>query len=262
MQIFSEQFDRFDLRVVHSLDDHTGTPLLIFNGIGASIELLEPVIRDLSHPVVTFDVPGTGGSPLDFVGFGMSDYARIGVHLIDEFEIPRAHVMGVSWGGGVAQQFARYHEDRTGKLILAATSTGQIMIPPRWDVLMHMASPLRYMSSAYFRSIAPTIYGGDFRTDEGLARTHAAKMTPPNPFGYLQQLAAMAGWTSAFWIHRLQQETLVMAGDDDPIIPLVNAEIMAARMPNATLEAFDCGHLFMLTRKQQTIDSIDRFLDS
>lgn len=260
MQIYSDHVGRFDLRIIHSLDDHEGTPLLIFNGIGASIELLEPVVRELQMPVIAFDMPGTGGSPLTFVGFGMSDYAWLGVNLIDKLGIDTVNVMGVSWGGGVAQHFARHHEHRMGKLILAATSTGQLMVPPSLEVLVHMASPLRYMSSSYFKRIAPTIYGGDFRSDARLARSHSDKMTPPNPFGYIQQLSAMSGWTSAFWIHQLKQETLVMAGEDDPIIPLVNAQIMADRIPNATLESFDCGHLFMLTRKQETVESIERFL--
>ena len=260
MQIYSDQIDKFKLRIIDSRDDHEGTPLLIFNGIGASIELLEPLVREMSIPVVAFDMPGTGGSPLGYVGLGMSNYARIGSALINKMDIATVNVMGVSWGGGVAQQFVRLNEARSQKLILAATSMGQVMVPPRLDVLLHMASPLRYMNASYFQQIAPTIYGGDFRSNAALSEDHAAHMKPPNPLGYLQQLAAMTGWTSAFWLHQLRHETLVLAGEDDPIIPLANARIMARQLPNATLESFDCGHLFMLTRKQETVDSIERFL--
>ncbi|MCY4265656.1 MAG: poly(3-hydroxyalkanoate) depolymerase [Gammaproteobacteria bacterium] len=260
MQIYSDHVGRFDLRIIHTLDDHDGTPLLVFNGIGASIELLEPVVRGLNLPVIAFDMPGTGQSPLTFVGFGMSDYAWLGINLLDQLGIEMVNVMGVSWGGGVAQHFARHHEHRMGKLILAATSTGQLMVPPNLEVLMHMASPMRYINPSYFKRIAPAIYGGDFRSNARLAIEHSKIMKAPNPFGYIQQLSAMSGWTSAFWIHQLKQETLVMAGEDDPIIPLINGRIMAERIPNAMLESFDCGHLFILTRRQQAIASIERFL--
>ncbi len=260
MRIYTDEIGRYQLRIISTLDEFGGTPLLIFNGIGASIEILEPVVRKLSLPVIVFDMPGIGGSPMDFVGFRMTNFAGIGVSLLDQLDIPKANIMGVSWGGGVAQQFARYHSYRTEKLILAATSMGQVMVPSRLDVLMHMASPLRYMSARYFKRIAPTIYGGDFRSNTALSSNHARKMSPPNPLGYIQQLSAMAGWTSAFWLHQLSQETLVMAGTDDPIIPHVNARIMTNQIPNAILESFDCGHLFILTRLEQTVQSIENFL--
>ena len=260
MRIYTDKADKYQLRIISTLDEFEGTPLLIFNGIGASIEILEPVVRKLSLPVIAFDMPGIGGSPMDFVGFRMTSFAAIGVSLLNHLDIPRANIMGVSWGGVVAQQFARYYSNRTEKLILAATSMGQVMVPPRLDVLLHMASPLRYMSTSYFKSIAPTIYGGDFRSNAALSSNHARRMLPPNPLGYIQQLSAVMGWTSACWLHQLSQETLVMAGTDDPIIPHVNARIMVNQIPNASLESFDCGHLFMLTRQEQAVQSIENFL--
>ncbi len=260
MRIYSDDVGSFRLRIASTLDEHEGTPLLIFNGIGASLEILEPVLKRLSIPAVAFDMPGTGGSPAQYVGLRMSRFADIGLSLLDKLEIGTANIMGVSWGGGVAQEFTRRHGSRTGKLILAATSMGQIMVPPGPRVMLHMASPLRYLSSAYFKNVAAIIYGGDFRKDPGLARKHASKMSPPNSLGYLQQLAAIGGWTSAFWLHKIPHETLVMAGMDDPIIPLVNARMIASRLPNARLETFDCGHLFILTRQEQAVRSIEQFL--
>lgn len=260
MRIYSDNVGSFRLRIASTLDEYEGTPLLIFNGIGASIEILEPVLKRLALPAVAFDMPGTGGSPARLVGFRMSRFANIGLALLDKLGIPTANIMGVSWGGGVAQEFVRRHGSRAGKLILAATSMGQVMVPPSPQVMLHMASPLRYFSSAYFRNVVSTIYGGDFRKDPGLARKHVSKMSPPNTMGYLQQLAAIGGWTSAFWLHKIPHETLVMAGTDDPIIPLINARMLVNRLPNARLETFDCGHLFILTRREQAVSSIEQFL--
>ncbi len=261
MRIYSDNVGRFRLRIISTLDDNEGVPLLVFNGIGASLELLEPLLSSLKIPAVAFDMPGIGGSPAQYVGMTMSRFAHIGLSLLDKLDLPKANVMGVSWGGGVAQEFVRRHGSRAGKLILAATSMGQVMVPPGPGVILHMASPLRYLSSSYFKRIAPTIYGGDFRREPGLARLHAARMSPPSSVGYLQQLAAIGGWTSAFWLHKIQHETLVMAGTDDPVIPLINARIIASRIPNARLQTFDCGHLFILTRQDEAVKSIAQFLE-
>jgi pimeloyl-ACP methyl ester carboxylesterase len=62
------------------------------------------------------------------------------------------------------------------------------------------------------------------------------------------------------WLHEIAQPTLVMAGDDDPIIPLVNARLLARLIPNARLEIFDCGHLFLLTRLERSVTSVEGFL--
>ena len=121
---------------------------------------------------------------------------------------------------------------------------------------------MRYLSAGYFQRIAGAIYGGDFRHDRALAERYARRMAPPSALGYLHQLWALTGWTSAFWLHRIEQPTLVMAGADDPIVPLVNARLLARLIPNAELTVFDCGHLFLLTRLERSVATLERFLFS
>ncbi len=242
------------------LDQSDQRPLLIFNGIGASAELLEPLLLKLTVPTVTFDIPGVGGSAVSPLPRRMRNFADLAQELLIDMGIEKVHVMGISWGGGLAQQFAYQHPERSDCLILAATSTGHLMVPPGPRVWLRMATPLRYFSSYYFKQIAGDIYGGDFRTDKARVRAHLKHMAPPSTWGYLGQLYAIAGWTSAFWLHKITQRTLVMAGTDDPIIPLVNAKVLAGRIPNAKLELYDCGHLFLLTRLEQVAASIESFL--
>jgi len=260
MNIYTDVIDGIELRIASTLGEKEGTPLLIFNGIGGSLEILESIVDSLSMPCIAFDMPGVGKSPLKFLGGRMSGFADVGIKLINHLGLEQIDVMGVSWGGGVAQEFAKRHSSRTRKLILAATSMGQLMIPPNPVVMLMMATPLRHVSSSFFKMIAPTIYGGDFRDNPELVKKHAGRMASPTTMGYLQQLIAMGGWTSAFWLHKLKQQTLVMAGTDDPVIPLLNAKMIANRIPNAQLETFDCGHLFILTRKEQTVSRMEAFL--
>ena len=155
------------LRVASELD-RPGTPLLIFNGIGASAGILHKLVETLSLPVITFDLPGVGGSRPSLVPRRMWQFARLGRRLLSVLGIDHCHVMGISWGGALAQQFAWQYPQVTGRLILVATSPGCVMIPPRPSVLLNMATPLRYLSAGHFRRIAGNIYGGDFRSDEML----------------------------------------------------------------------------------------------
>jgi poly(3-hydroxyalkanoate) depolymerase len=250
------------LRVASTRPDKaSGLPLLIFNGIGASTELLEPFMRRLTGvATLTFDLPGVGASKPSPLIRRLPGYAQLAREILDEFGIDRVHVMGISWGGGLAQQFTRQYPDRVGRLVLAATSTGHLMVPPRPSVLLKMATPMRYLSAGFFKSIAGSIYGGDFRNDDVLTERHARRMAPPSIYGYLNQLFALTGWTSVHWLHQITQPTLVMAGDDDPIIPLVNARLLARLIPNARLEIFDCGHLFLLTRLERSVATVGSFL--
>jgi pimeloyl-ACP methyl ester carboxylesterase len=136
------------------------------------------------------------------------------------------------------------------KLVLAATSPGMVSLPGRPSALRVLATPRRYFSPSYFERVAPVLYGGAVRDNPGLLREqgHLRFIRPPSVRGYAWQLAAIAGWSSLPWLHRVPAETLVLAADDDPIIPLANARLIAWRLPRATLEVVPRGgHLFLLT---------------
>ena len=247
------------LRVLKALE-RPGVPLLIFNGIGASADMLRPLLSSLESAVLTFDLPGIGASSAGWLPKRMAQLASLAHELIESLGIGRCHIMGISWGGGLAQQFARQFPKQTERLILAATATGHIMLPPSPMVMLKLATPLRYMSASYFRRIAGDIYGGDFRNSPQRTEAHSKQMAPPSLWGYLSQLYALTGWTSVFWLDEIKAPTLVMAGEDDPIVPLANARFLANRLPNARLSTYDCGHLFMLTRLTRVSAEIDEFL--
>jgi poly(3-hydroxyalkanoate) depolymerase len=262
--MISEQYHDIAGHRLRVLADLSGNspPLLIFNGIGASAGLLRPLMQRLNVPTVTFDLPGVGASTASLMPRRMRDLARLAAQVLDKLGIQSCHVMGISWGGGLAQQFARQYPKRTLRLVLAATSTGHVMVPPSLSVILRMATPLRYLSANYFVNIAGDIYGGDFRNNPARSKEHAKHMTPPSITGYLSQLYALTGWTSLFWLHEIKAPALVMAGTDDPIIPLVNARILANRLPDSRLNTYDCGHLFVLTRAEQVAQDIDSFLQA
>ena len=238
-------------------------PLLIFNGIGANLELALPFMTALTRTdAVIFDVPGTGLSPTPRWPYRPRRLARAALAVVEAFEYRGAlDVAGVSWGGAMAQQFARQYPGRCRRLVLASTSPGSIMVPARPRILLKMATARRYMKRGEMQRLARELYGGAFRTDPTLALTHARGLKVGSRRGYLYQLAAMAGWTSLPWLHRLGQPTLVLAGTDDPLVPMVNARMLARLIPNARLVTVDDGHLFMLTRPEEAAALIEGFLD-
>src|ERR1700746_2714642 len=149
------------LRVGIRPGDKSQAPLLLFNGIGANIELVEPFLDILDGPeAIIFDVPGVGGSPAPRVPYRPWHLARLSARLLDQLGYDRVDVLGVSWGGAIAQQFAFQLGKRCRRLVLAATSTGHIMVPGKFAVHLKMASPRRYRDPVFMGRIAGDIYGG------------------------------------------------------------------------------------------------------
>ena len=210
--------------------------------------------------IVTFDVPGVGGSPTPAIPYRFTWLTRLAARLLDQLDIGAVDVFGVSWGGAAAQQFVHDFPERSRSLTLAATSAGFVMVPGHPRVLMKMATPRRYTDPGYMLAIGPEIYGGRFRSNRGLLSEHAAAMRASSRRGYLYQMLAGVGWTSWLWLPRIRVPVLVMMGADDPIVPVVNGRILAARLPDARLRIMDCGHLFILTDPAGTAATIEAFL--
>ena len=107
----------------------TRHPLLLFNGIGANIELIRPLLEALKGPeFVVFDIPGVGGSPAPILPYRPFMLARLSARLLDELGHRQVDVLGVSWGGAVAQHFAAFQRARCRRLVLVATATGALMV--------------------------------------------------------------------------------------------------------------------------------------
>ena len=249
------------LRVATMGPTEAARTLLVFNGIGASLESIEPFAERFTRTrIVTFDVPGVGGSPAPKLPYRLSWLSRLAGRLLDKLDIGAIDVFGVSWGGALGQQFAHDHPERSRTLTLAATSAGFVMVPGHPKVISKLVTPRRYTDSDYMLMAGPDIYGGQLRTDRRLLEEHAATLRTGSSSGYLYQLLAGVGWTSWLWLPQLKLPVLVMMGADDPIVPLVNGRILASRLPNARLEVVDCGHLFILTHPAKTAQTIERFL--
>jgi poly(3-hydroxyalkanoate) depolymerase len=261
MQISLHNVEGQTLRVGIRRGEKVRPPLLLFNGIGANIELVEPFLDALDGPeAIIFDVPGVGGSPSPWLPYRPSSLARLSAQLLDQLGHERVDVLGVSWGGALAQQFAFQQGKRCRRLVLAATSPGHLMVPGKLTVLLKMATPRRYRDPHYMKRVAGDIYGGALRASPELLRQHLRHVHWSSDYGYYLQLLAGFGWTSLPWLRFLAQPTLVMAGTDDPLVPVVNGRILASLIPDARLVTIDDGHLFLVTSPGVSAAVISEFL--
>jgi poly(3-hydroxyalkanoate) depolymerase len=245
----------------------SGRPLLIITGLGASLDLAEPFERRLTArgvQAISFDAPGVGQSTAYGFPRRMPGVARTVERMLDALGYERVDVLGVSLGGVIAQQLARQAPHRVRRLVLAATGPGLGGVPGSPRVLLALATPRRYYQPDYYRRIAGRVYGGDARRDpDALLHGSIARFIErPSARGYFGQLYAISGWTSLPWLRTLPQPTLVLAGDDDPIVPLINGRILARCIPDARLQVIrGGGHLFLLERPAEVAELVIEFLE-
>ena len=241
----------------------TGIPLVLCNGIGASLEVLEPFVAQLrpDTTVVRFDVPGAGASPNSLLPYGFPYLAAVLGGLLKQlgFGGP-VDVLGLSWGGALAQQFAFQHPRRCRRLILVATGTGAVMVPGSPAVLAKMLTPRRFLDHDYAAAIAGDIYGGTARTDPLVVkRLFDRQLMAGSRVGYLHQLLAGMVWTSIFALPLIRQDTLIVAGTDDPIVPVANAAILHRLLPHSTLHLHPGGHVDLITNAAELAPEIESF---
>lgn len=258
-----EKVDGHELRVARwrldKASDHP--PLLFFNGIGANIEAVAPLAEALTERgFIMFDMPGTGESPDPVLPYNPCTMSWTALSLLERFGLDEVDVMGMSWGGSMAQHFALQHPGHVRRVVLAATSPGMLMIPGDPMMLAQMADPYSAINEMLVREYLVAVGNAD---ESKLARNTIGNITAPSPAGYFYQLMALAGWTSLPALPFLDKPVLVMMGENDPIVPLSNGKLLAGAIPRARLEVFeDAGHLFLMTHREKSIALLREFLDA
>ena len=239
----------------------TRTPLLLFNGIGVGFEALTPLANAMPDvETIAFDVPGAGESPLPAYPYRLWMLARLAGRLLDKLGYDQVDVLGVSWGGALAQQFALQNPRRCRRLVLAATISGPPMVPGRPSVLLKLLTPRRFTDRDYLAATGGELYGGAARTGADLMDKMAPLYGRTSRLGYLYQQLAILGWSSAAWLPLLPQRTLIIAGSDDPIVPVINAQWMGLLIRHSRVHIVDDGHLFIISNASGVGQVIDQFL--
>lgn len=242
-------------------------PLLMLMGLGGNIEMWEPLRSTLAERVgmttVAFDVPGTGESAPPRVPLPLPAIGLLTRQLMSFLEFDEVDVIGLSWGGLLAQQLAVTAPKRVRRLVLACTNMGWGSVPGGWRVLRTLATPARYRSRRQL-SDAIAAFGNDPPSTRDALRVHneARLARPPSIRGYYGQIAGLVGWSSLSWLPMIRQPTLVLCGDADPAVPVVNGRLLAALLPHAQLAVVPGGHLVLFEQLDLSVDLLARFLDT
>ncbi|MDU9006170.1 alpha/beta fold hydrolase [Sedimentitalea todarodis] len=255
--------DGVNLRVFTLNEGRSGPPLVICNGLGQAVEMLYPLMHEFpDRPIIAFDAAGVGRSDVPDKVTTIPQHAAMLHGILSELNVGRCDVMGISWGGAVAQQLAYDHPKVVRKLVLAITSTGGI--GSWWGTplaLSEIMFPFRYVNKAYGDFIGPFMYGGEAVLQPWLFKEYARNAIRPSYEGYSAQVKALCSWTSIPWLGQLTQPTQIIGGALDTLIPVANQVLLASLVPNARLRIYPAGHLLMYSLRSDVGELVADFLD-
>ena len=240
-------------------------PLLLCNGIGGRLELFQPFVDALDprRAVIRFDMPGIGESPAPVVPYHLATLAPLLTGLLDQLGVARADVLGISWGGGLAQQFALSRPDRVRRLVLVATGRARSWCPGTRKCCCGCsrrgATGTRDTRPASPASCTAAACG---RTRPWPGSCWVPRRAPARRGATTTSCISGIGWTSMPRLRKLRPPTLILAGDDDPIIPLVNARIMHRLIPDSQLHVYHGGHLELGVGAERLAPVVEAFLDA
>jgi 3-oxoadipate enol-lactonase len=228
-----------------------GPPLLLIMGLGLSSGAWWRTVPVLSRHfrVLTFDNRGVGRSTSPTYAYTTEAMADDAATVLDAAEVDRAHVYGISLGGMVAQQLALRHPGRVASVVLGATHAGgrRAVAPDSEVVDFFRRRPGLPQQEAAWASV-PYNYGPVCRRHHAskIAEDVARRLAHPFPAGaYRAQLYAAQLHNCLGRLSRIKAPALIVHGRHDRLIPVANAELMAAQMRNARLEILEqCGHVY------------------
>ena len=247
----------------------TGDPLVLIMGMsGNATHWGEPFLELLERhfELVTFDNRGIGRSTPVAADFTIADMAQDTVALMDALDLRRAHVMGISMGGMVAQEVALAAPERVRGLVLGCTypgGEGSSLAGP--EVMQRLAGAM--MSGdreGAIRAGWEANVSSGFAADEGNWRRfhEVALQHPASVELIMRQMGAIGQHDTSARLESITAPTLVIHGTADEMLPFANAKLIADRIPNARLELFDgVGHLFFWERPEETASLVSEFLD-
>jgi 3-oxoadipate enol-lactonase len=239
-----------------------GAPLLLIQGLGYGRWSWEPLVPGLAerYRVLWFDNRGIGDSDKPDGPYTARLMAEDARQVLDEAGVERAHVLGASLGGMIAQELAAGTPERVDKLVLCCTTPGGAATVPMPDVTVRLF--------AEAPTLAPEVALRRF-VENALAADASAELiqelyerrvaNPPDPAGW--QAQAAAGLTFEGVDGAITAPTLIVTGTEDNVVDPHNSDVLAERIPGAEVQRIDgTGHLFFWEQPGACVRIISEFL--
>jgi 3-oxoadipate enol-lactonase len=235
-----------------------GAPLLLIHGLGYASWGWEPVVEPLSRSfdVLLFDNRGVGGSDAPPGPYTTAEMAGDALQVLDEAGVERAHVVGTSLGGMIAQELALAAPERVDRLVLVCTLPGSARsfpMPEQTVRLMEARATLReYVENSLDPDPRPELV-------ERILEHRVATAQPFEPWA--AQAAAGAGFDAYDRLASLTAPTLVIHGDGDVVVDPRNADLLAELIPDVRVRIYrGCGHLLMWQEPELFARDLEEFL--
>ena len=245
-----------------------GEPLVLVPGFGTGLWIWYRQVAAFAERfrVVVFDPRGVANSPAPDAPFTMRDLAEDLAALLEELKVEKAHVLGASFGGFVAQEFALAHPQRTRSLVLCCTSYGGPgHVPPAPETLAAIASTKGLNTQERVRenlllAFSPRFVEGQPEEVERVIRLRAESDVPES--AYLRQLQAAVAFDAAARAGEISVPTLVITGDADAVVPHENSLNLASAIPGSTLKIIEGGsHAFFVEQAEAFNHAVFQFIE-
>src|SRR5215208_3197556 len=245
-----------------------GEPLVLVPGFGTGLWIWYRQVPAFAGQfrTIIFDPRGVARSAAADAPFTMRDLADDLAALLGELKVEKAHVLGASFGGFVAQEFALAHPERARSLILSCTSYGGPgHRPPAPETLAAIASTKGLDTEERVRENLLLAFSPRFVTEqpeevERVIGLRAENDVPEHV--YLRQLQAAVAFDAAARVGAINVPTLVITGDEDVIVPHENSLNLAAAVPGASLRVIGGGsHAFFIEQPEEFNRAVVEFIE-
>lgn len=250
---------------VHRVTAGSGETVVLVHGLGGDVDFWEDEMSALAAEfhAVAIDLRGSGITPASADGHTIDDLADDVLAVLDDEGIEKAHVIGFSMGGLVAQSFAVRYPTRLRRLVLA--STYAVMGPQARLFLDAIAVLVRGGATdrLVFELVGPWLFSTAYLSDPGnclaLRFPEGVEVEAGRP--WLNQYVAQREFDGRGQLARIEAPTLVLGGTDDSLVPQLDMEHLAAQIPNARLSLFaGAGHLLNAEAPTRFLAEVTGFL--
>lgn len=237
-----------------------GFPLVMIMGLGGNMDWWDPrLIRGTSkrYRTVMFDNRGAGRSDAPDIDYSIRMFADDTAKLMDNLTMQKAHVLGISMGGMIAQEFVLAYPERVEKLVLCSTNCGASQsVPPAPRVLDSLSGWASETLDDMIKNIVSILFTNDFIKGNPVYMklvTEQILKVPIAPDAFMRQVKAIMAWDSYARLPDIRVPTLVMHGMKDVLIPPENARILADKIPGAKLAYFEKSAHALFSQETDTV---------
>jgi len=254
-----------DIRIYYEIQGE-GDPLVLIMGLGGTVHAWSRQLPAFSqrYRTLVFDNRGAGATDKPDQEYSIALFAQDTVRLLDSLGISRAHLLGLSMGGMIAQEIALSYPERVACLILCCTNCGwRRSIPPAAEVLQTLTTREGLSPEEMVRRSLPFMFSREYLENQpaDVEEFVALSLREPQPeYAFKRQLAATMSFDSWGRLGRIKSPTLVMTGKEDLLIPPQNSQILAQGIPSAQLAILAGGHGFFWEQAQQFNQTVLDFL--